>query len=750
MKYILFALFISCRVVLIAQSLPVSFYNAPVLDSTGHSMAYPFAGGFNAPQFSAVNLNNDAYPDLVVFERTTQQFHSFLGNGQTGDTGWVYAPAYEQYLPPCIHWALFRDVNGDGATDLFAAGRDDNGAELVRIFRGKFVNDTLSFEPMQWNYPGCTVCPSVFVPYTDQTMANWYPLYVSFLGIPAIDDVDADGDIDLLAFDIATGEHLWWYRNMATEMTNPDTVLFRLESTCWGRFADPAISTCAKILAPQADSCAQGFIYAAQSAQKLHPGATITTLDAENDGDTDVLVGSIGSSCLTLLENTPDNLQAWMTKQDTAFPSAGNPVNLFIFPAAFLINVDTDQVPEILVSSSGSAVMEDFDNVWLYQKANDGYQQQERRFMVKQMIDIGTGAHPVFTDVNGDGLMDLVVGSFGHLEAMNPKFSRLVLYLNTGSPQEPVFVLADGDWLHVSQLSPGFFDFYPAFGDLDGDSDEDIVLGNAAGTLFFIENKGLLNGMPQFAPPVANWWEIDPGTFSTPFIFDLDKDGLLDLLVGERTGNVNFYPNKGTQQQPVFVQEPDIVSLVGANTATIPGQGYSTPVVLTLADSSLVLFSGAWEGNLWAYPGLTNSADTLLPLSPWLAVSPGRKSSPTFADIDGDGYLEMAVGIQSGGIRMYTTTLAIDLVNNTEEVGAVHAPKVMVAPNPARDSIRIESDCSGAWFITDLQGKTWANGQKNAGQITVQTLNWPAGIYLLKMIPERGKEICYKFFIAKA
>lgn len=748
MNYLLSCLFVGCQALLVAQALPISFYNVPVLDSVGHPLAYPFVGGFNAPQFSSVNFNNDAYPDLVVFERSTQQFHSFLGTSQPGDAGLVYAPTYEQYLPACMHWALFRDFNGDGATDLFTAGKDNNGAELVRVFRGKLVQDTLRFDPISWTYPGCLNCPSEFVPYTDQTMTNWYPLYVSFLGIPAVNDIDADGDLDLLAFDIATGEHLWWYKNMATETGDPDTVLFRLETSCWGRFADPAISACAKILSQQPDSCAQAF-YTASSSQKLHPGATVTALDVENDGDTDVLMGSIGSNCMTLLQNTPDNLGAWITEQDTSFPSGGNPVNLFVFPAAFLIDVDTDQVPEILVSSSGSAVMEDFDNVWLYQKTNGGYQQAGKRFMVGQMIDVGTGAHPVFTDVNRDGLMDLVVGSLGHLEAMNPKFSQLVLYLNTGTAEDPFFTMTDGDWLHLSQLSPAFFDFYPSFGDIDGDSDQDIVLGNAAGTLFFIENLGLSNGMPQFAPPIPDWFSIDVGTFSTPFIRDLNHDGLPDLLVGERSGNVNFYQNKGNTQQPLFSTEPDIVHLAGVNTATLPGQGYSTPVVVTLADSSQVLFSGSWDGNLRAYPGLSNTTDTIAPLLSWLAVAPGRKSSPTFADLNGDGFLEMAVGIQSGGIRMYSTVLTTNMINQSPEAVDLSHAQVMVSPNPAHDSVQIHTDCSGTWSIVDLYGKIWANGKKNAGQSTVQTLNWPAGIYLLRMMPENGKEFCYKFFIAK-
>ncbi len=49
--------------------------------------------------------------------------------------------------------------------------------------------------------------------------------------------------------------------------------------------------------------------------------------------------------------------------------------------------------------------------------------------------------------------------------------------------------------------------------------------------------------MPEFADPVLNYFDIDVGNFSTPQFFDLNKDGLFDLTIGEQAGNLNYYSN---------------------------------------------------------------------------------------------------------------------------------------------------------------------------------------------------------------
>lgn len=65
------------------------------------------------------------------------------------------------------------------------------------------------------------------------------------------------------------------------------------------------------------------------------------------------------------------------------------------------------------------------------------------------------------------------------------QYSSLSYYKNTSLSGSASFQLITNDWLNLSGLTQ--FGLYPAFGDLDGDNDEDLLLGNADGTLIFIK-----------------------------------------------------------------------------------------------------------------------------------------------------------------------------------------------------------------------------------------------------------------------
>ncbi len=46
---------------------------------------------------------------------------------------------------------------------------------------------------------------------------------------------------------------------------------------------------------------------------------------------------------------------------------------------------------------------------------------------------------------------------------------------------------------------------------------------------------------------------IDVGYYGAPCVVDWDGDGLKDLVLGQFTnGNINFYRNEGTNENPVF------------------------------------------------------------------------------------------------------------------------------------------------------------------------------------------------------
>ena len=143
-------------------------------------MAMPWAGGLNSAQINTIDLNGDGKDDLAVFDRTANKMFTFLRSGNQ----YTYNPDYELFFPSSINqWVLLRDFNCDGRKDLFTS--DPAGMAV-------FVNTTTPGGLPTWRpfNPGHPL------------LTHWYNgsinLQVNGTDIPAIDDIDEDGDLDII------------------------------------------------------------------------------------------------------------------------------------------------------------------------------------------------------------------------------------------------------------------------------------------------------------------------------------------------------------------------------------------------------------------------------------------------------------------------------------------------------------------------------------------------------------------------
>ena len=151
----------------------------------------------------------------------------------------------------------------------------------------------------------------------------------------------------------------------------------------------------------------------------------------------------------------------------------------------------------------------------------------------------------LFEDFDDDGDLDIILGEF---------LDRLTWVENTGSRTKPVyaepkFIKINNEVLHLDLEM-----IVPSAADWDGDSDIDLIVGIEDGRVVFIENtrKKDADG-PVFKMPVYLQQEpqyLKFGALVTPFSTDWDDDGDEDLICGNTAGYIGFIENLGGGENP--------------------------------------------------------------------------------------------------------------------------------------------------------------------------------------------------------
>jgi hypothetical protein len=155
-------------------------------------------------------------------------------------------------------------------------------------------------------------------------------------------------------------------------------------------------------------------------------------------------------------------------------------------------------------------------------------------------IDVYGCPSPNFGDFDQDGDLDLLCGEF---------LDRFTYFENLGTRGEPRYrtgqrlSTSDGEPLamHVQMIVPIAFDW-------DKDGDLDLVVGDEDGRVAFVENSGKLSPdrLPVFLPPRYFQQEADTlkwGALVNPVGTDWDGDGDFDIVAGCTAGTIGFFEN---------------------------------------------------------------------------------------------------------------------------------------------------------------------------------------------------------------
>ena len=740
MKHSILLLFIhACLAIQLSFGQEVSHLTLPV-KVDGKTLLNPFAGGLTAPQFSNMDLNQDGNMDLVVFDRTGDVIVPFVYEaGQL-----VYAPEYAASFPRATQWMLLRDFDGDGVGDVFMSPTRIAAAG-IEVRRGIFTNGELSFEVASVNESDTT--DILQIPLRGDTRTQ---VYNSLIDLPEIKDIDGDGDLDIFSFEVA-GSTINYYKNESIERTGIAGLDFELGDNCFGLIVEAGLSE-RITLSTDGVSCGESMIDA--PAELRHAGSTVTLHDLNQDGLLDALIGDVSNDGLVFLENGGDESRTWFTTQDLEFPDPQEPVKINIFNAAFFIDIDNDSIEELIVAPNEVSGLQTTNHIWHYEPSQTdsgtALELANQNFLVDEMLYFGKDASPIFIDFNGDELMDILVGSAGRTDFDVVKHPALYLLKNVGTITEPAFELFDEDFINFSRFNTTSTHFFPAAGDLDGDGDVDLLIGDDRGFLYYVENIAQDKTARTFAEPIYQYQDLNPGQFLKPAIYDFNGDGLMDIVAGERNHNtvdgesrsLNYFENRGDVGNPVFSDTDDsfTAGFGAVNTTGDPGffRNFSAPAV-AVTEGRTILFVGTRSGRIRLYDDIDGNSDGVFTevTTEFGNIREGNHSTPALFDLNNDGFFEMLVGNRRGGLGLYTTDIVSDIRSSTEEIEQVH--QFAVTPNPATDFITIQSPLGKPDRIEliNVSGQVVLSTRQT--KINTQQLN--SGSYFVKIYAENKVEI---------
>lgn len=396
-------------------------------------------------------------------------------------------------------------------------------------------------------------------------------------------------------------------------------------------------------------------------------------IDLDNDGLLDLLVGEYLGN-LTHYEQEEMNATNF-----TLISEVFHEREIGKFTAPSFIDLDSDGLLDLIVGTqSGYLVHYEQDAVH-----STNFTLISEKF---NEIDVDGGAAPVFIDLDNNGLLDMLVGqnngTINHYQQDAVNTTSLTLIsdsfcgIDIGGLSAPTFTDLDGDGLldmivgeslgslyHYEQDAVGSLAFSlisekfngiqlnghatPVFIDMDSNGVLDMIVGDGDGFLHHFEQNAAGSVNFDLVADRLITGIIDVGSSAVPCFADLDSDGLLDMIVGEYDGYLNHY-----EQDAIGAGK---FNLLSDNFNGIKAGIYSSPIIMNIGNNNLLdLVIGNYDGKILYYEqNAVGSNDFTLVSNNFNGIDVGKSAEPAFTDLDNDDLLDMIVGEGDGNLNHY-------------------------------------------------------------------------------------------------
>ncbi|MDO7874904.1 T9SS type A sorting domain-containing protein [Hymenobacter sp. ASUV-10] len=711
------------------------------------TLRHAWAGGMNTPQFSNIDLNADGQQDLFAFDRESSRSYTFLNVANGTDRQWQYAPQYESLFPDGLYgWVLLRDYDCDGRPDLFTNSNGD-----IRVFRnvvgaGGLPSFTLASNQLRFA-----------IGVSDSNIA------VGGYNMPALQDVNGDGKLDILTYDFSSSRVMELYLNTSSG-TCGGALTFRQETNYWGN-----ISSCSSCATYQPQGESQCVVYQRPSHT---PGHNVLLLDLDGDGDQDLLDGLDNCPELVRLMNQGNATAASLQGAgiSASYPAA-NPIRVNTFPAGYSVDTNFDGRADLVVAPNmldNRADLVSMRNaVRLYDNtAASGapaFTYRANGFLQNDMIDVSEAAAPTFGDISGDGLPDMLIGNLA--DKVNGTYrASLTYYQNVGTRTQPIFKLITEDYLGLSATE--YWGIKPVLVDLNRDGALDLVFSawyQQSGHFFLLLNTATgsqpaaynLAALSTFVGRGPAGSGILPYyRYDRPCFTDVDNDGYVDLLIGtneirEPGMSLRYFRNLGLSTlantfelvNNDFGQIRDVGNRpVNLSPVVADFDGDGLPDLVTSDYSGTLRFFGNYRNQSGSFVERTdmlyNSVTGQLVASRFGNAGQHINTSLAAADLNHDSKPELFVGMEAGGIISYTTRNRIPTTTQSETASAL---ALSVYPNPASTIATIETAMPTRLTLLDLTGRTLRHDAATQRRHSLDLSGLAAGMYLVRAEAENGQ-----------